>query len=72
MYLAVKCIAALSILASPCAWDSDPREASAIAAIQGEGQFVGSLSAPTPDYFQATADTETELFHDDDGFEAAF
>ena len=70
MNLAVKCIAALSILASPCAWDSDPREASVIAAIQGEVQSVGSLSAATPDYFQATADPE--LFHDDDGFEAAF
>lgn len=70
MNLAVKCIAALSILVSPCAWDSDPREASAVAAIQGDGKSVGSFAAATPQYFEAVPDDE--VFYDDDGIEATF
>lgn len=63
MNLAVKCIAALSILASPCAWDSDPREASAIPTIQGEGQFVESLTVAPPDYLQETSDNAVYVAH---------
>ncbi len=70
MNLAVKCIAALSILVSPCAWDSDPREASAVAAIQGGWKPVESVAAATPNHFEASP--AVEVFYDEDGFETTF
>lgn len=33
MKFAIICLVGLSVLASPCAWDSDPHEASAIAVL---------------------------------------
>lgn len=33
MQLAVKCVAALALMLSPCAWDTDPREAAAASAL---------------------------------------
>lgn len=44
MRIAVKCLIGISVLASPCAYDTDPREPSAVVAITAK-QFSSNLSA---------------------------
>lgn len=55
MQLAVKCVAALALMLSPCAWDTDPREVAATSAVLARAGAPASppravvRSAVTPD-----------------------
>lgn len=70
MNVGIKCITALSILASQCAWISASHEAPDVVAMQEKEQREHNIAAEASDHSQATSDIA--FIHDDDGFEMAF
>nr|WP_299505981.1 hypothetical protein [uncultured Rhizobium sp.] len=70
MNVGIKCIAALSILASPCAWVSASHEAPDVFAMQEKEQREHTIAAEASDHSRASSDIA--FIHDDVGFEMAF